>query len=75
MSDAYYQTSIGESVTARTETLGMCTPLYLGLEDQVWPSASFRELGPPDLCHVVKSSGTKAAQKDVRSLPPQSKSS
>ncbi|WVQ80068.1 hypothetical protein IAT38_002169 [Cryptococcus sp. DSM 104549] len=28
---------------------------------------SFRELGPPDLCHVVKSSGTKAAQRDVGS--------
>ncbi|BEI86246.1 hypothetical protein CcaverHIS002_0605330 [Cutaneotrichosporon cavernicola] len=29
--------------------------------------ASFRELGPPDLCHVVKSYGTKAAQKDIGS--------
>ena len=29
---------------------------------------TFRELGPPDLCHVIKSSGSKAAQKDV-SLP------
>ena len=26
--------------------------------------ASFRELGPPDLCHVVKSTG-KAGQRDV----------
>ena len=35
MRDTYAQTSIGESVTARTETLGMCTPLYLGLDDLV----------------------------------------
>lgn len=27
--------------------------------------ASFRELGPPDLCHVVKTSGSKSAPKDV----------
>jgi hypothetical protein len=46
----FVETDIGESLTARTETL-----------------ASFRELGPPDLCHVVKSYGTKAAQKDIGS--------
>jgi hypothetical protein len=28
------------------------------------PSATFRELGPPDLCHVVKSTG-RAGQRDV----------
>ncbi|KAK8854711.1 hypothetical protein IAR55_003450 [Kwoniella newhampshirensis] len=43
-------TNIGESVTARTETL-----------------ATFRELGPPDLCHVIKSSGSKTAQRDIGS--------
>ncbi|WWD19144.1 hypothetical protein CI109_103602 [Kwoniella shandongensis] len=46
----FVETNIGESVTARTETL-----------------ATFRELGPPDLCHVIKSSGSKTAQKDVGS--------
>ncbi|WRT68489.1 uncharacterized protein IL334_005465 [Kwoniella shivajii] len=46
----FVETSIGESVTARTETL-----------------ATFRELGPPDLCQVVKSSGSKTAQKDLGS--------
>ncbi|WWC90631.1 uncharacterized protein L201_005567 [Kwoniella dendrophila CBS 6074] len=46
----FVETSIGESVTARTETL-----------------ATFRELGPPDLCHVIKSSGSKTAQKDLGS--------
>jgi hypothetical protein len=28
-------------------------------------TATFRELGPPDLCQVIKSSGSKAAQRDV----------
>lgn len=28
-------------------------------------AATFRELGPPDLCHVIKSTGSKAAQRDV----------
>ncbi|WWC71485.1 uncharacterized protein I206_105443 [Kwoniella pini CBS 10737] len=46
----FVESNIGESVTARTETL-----------------ATFRELGPPDLCHVIKSSGSKTAQKDLGS--------
>jgi hypothetical protein len=50
--DPIHQVTIGESVTARTETLG-----------------TFRELGPPDLCHVIKSSGTKTAVKDVSTAP------
>ncbi|GHJ83853.1 hypothetical protein NliqN6_0255 [Naganishia liquefaciens] len=29
--------------------------------------SSFRELGPPDLCHVVKTSGSKSAPKDMGS--------
>jgi hypothetical protein len=28
-------------------------------------TATFRELGPPDLCHVVKSTG-RSGQRDVR---------
>jgi hypothetical protein len=28
-------------------------------------TATFRELGPPDLCHVVKVSGPKNALKEV----------
>ncbi|WVR09529.1 hypothetical protein IAU60_006597 [Kwoniella sp. DSM 27419] len=46
----FVETAIGESVTARTETL-----------------ATFRELGPPDLCQVIKSSGSKTAQRDLGS--------
>ncbi|KAF8804600.1 chaps-domain-containing protein [Phlegmacium glaucopus] len=44
-----FEVELGESLTARTESL-----------------SSFRELGPPDLCHVVKSTG-KAGQRDFGS--------
>lgn len=33
----------------------LCVLIYI-------PLASFRELGPPDLCHVVKSSGRQVAR-------------
>ncbi|ORX38429.1 Chs5p-Arf1p-binding proteins-domain-containing protein [Kockovaella imperatae] len=46
----FVEVNIGESLAARTETLG-----------------AFRELGPPDLCHVVKSSGSKSALKEIGS--------
>ncbi|KZT24160.1 chaps-domain-containing protein [Neolentinus lepideus HHB14362 ss-1] len=44
-----FEVELGESLTARTESL-----------------STFRELGPPDLCHVVKSTG-KAGQRDLGS--------
>ncbi|EPQ53723.1 chaps-domain-containing protein [Gloeophyllum trabeum ATCC 11539] len=44
-----FEVDLGESITARTESL-----------------STFRELGPPDLCHVVKSTG-KAGQRDLGS--------
>ncbi|KAF8217698.1 chaps-domain-containing protein [Mycena galopus ATCC 62051] len=44
-----FEVDLGESLTARTESL-----------------STFRELGPPDLCHVVKSTG-KAGQRDIGS--------
>ncbi|KAJ7484370.1 Chs5p-Arf1p-binding proteins-domain-containing protein [Mycena latifolia] len=44
-----FEVDLGESLTARTESL-----------------STFRELGPPDLCHVVKSTG-KAGQRDLGS--------
>ncbi|KAF9566530.1 chaps-domain-containing protein [Agrocybe pediades] len=44
-----FEVELGESLTARTESL-----------------SSFRELGPPDLCHVVKSTG-RAGQRDFGS--------
>ncbi|KAF8183107.1 Chs5p-Arf1p binding protein [Mycena galopus ATCC 62051] len=44
-----FEVDLGESLTARTESL-----------------STFRELGPPDLCHVVKSTG-KASQRDIGS--------
>lgn len=57
----FVETHIGESVTARTETL---RKVHLG--DDLLTLATFRELGPPDLCHVIKSYGSKATHKDVR---------
>jgi len=36
------------------------------------PAATFRELGPPDLCHVVKSTG-RAGQRDVSTLFPRAR--
>ncbi|KAJ7698549.1 Chs5p-Arf1p-binding proteins-domain-containing protein [Mycena rosella] len=44
-----FEVDLGESLTARTESL-----------------STFRELGPPDLCHVVKSMG-KTGQRDLGS--------
>ncbi|KAI0790518.1 chaps-domain-containing protein [Abortiporus biennis] len=44
-----FEVELGESLTARTESL-----------------STFRELGPPDLCHVVKSTG-RSGQKDYGS--------
>ncbi|KAF9457924.1 chaps-domain-containing protein [Collybia nuda] len=44
-----FEVELGESLTARTESL-----------------STFRELGPPDLCHVVKSTG-KSGQRDLGS--------
>ncbi|KAK6997367.1 Chs5p-Arf1p-binding proteins-domain-containing protein [Favolaschia claudopus] len=44
-----FEVDLGESLTARTESL-----------------STFRELGPPDLCHVVKSMG-KSGQRDLGS--------
>lgn len=44
-----FEGDVGESLTARTESL-----------------STFRELGPPDLCHVVKSTG-RTGQRDFGS--------
>ncbi|KAG2152673.1 Chs5p-Arf1p-binding proteins-domain-containing protein [Suillus bovinus] len=44
-----FEVELGESLTARTESL-----------------ATFRELGPPDLCHIVKSTG-RTGQRDIGS--------
>ncbi|KIR98993.1 ChAPs family protein [Cryptococcus deuterogattii 2001/935-1] len=46
----FVETDIGESLAARTETLG-----------------TFRELGPPDLCHVVKVYGKPPTQREIGS--------
>jgi hypothetical protein len=62
------QVELGESITARTESLCPFTNLASRAHIftlKLYFVASFRELGPPDLCHVVKSTG-RSGQRDVR---------
>jgi hypothetical protein len=58
------QVELGESLIARTEALGALhsNPQPPSIIEIL--SATFRELGPPDLCHVVKSTA-RAGQRDV----------
>ena len=62
------QVNIGESLAARTDTLGMytfLTPRCVQALMSLYFTGTFRELGPPDLIHVVKSTGAKSAQREV----------
>ncbi|KAL0579640.1 bud site selection protein [Marasmius crinis-equi] len=52
-----FEVDLGESLTARTESLFI---------EGSFLAATFRELGPPDLCHVVKSNG-RSGQRDLGS--------
>ena len=61
-SDNEYQIELGESITARTESLCSYSVLHKLLLFWCKGAASFRELGPPDLCHVVKTSGRQGAR-------------
>lgn len=53
----FFEVELGESLSSRTETLG--TSFFI-LERKMGLMrvmvVSFRELGPPDLCHTIKSS-------------------
>lgn len=65
-STLYFQVELGESLTARTEALCKSSPTPMGISTLMLRDiATFRELGPPDLCHVVKSNG-RSGQRDVR---------
>ncbi|KAK4689842.1 hypothetical protein P7C73_g263, partial [Tremellales sp. Uapishka_1] len=60
--------AIRELMTGRNWRVACCEDGNLGYVVQTTRltlAATFRELGPPDLCHVIKSSGSKAAQKDI----------
>ena len=59
------QVELGESLIARTEALGLYLSIFrlFHIHPPLSP-ATFRELGPPDLCHIVKSTG-RAGQRDV----------
>src|SRR6266702_1590175 len=59
------QVELGESLLARTEALGPYPSIFGVLHLPLTSlAATFRELGPPDLCHVVKGTG-RAGQRDV----------
>lgn len=62
------QVEAEESLTARTESLGQCFNQHPPYPPLTRSAATFRELGPPDLCHVVKSTG-RSGQRDVSSVP------
>ncbi|KAH0834733.1 Chs5p-Arf1p-binding proteins-domain-containing protein [Lanmaoa asiatica] len=62
-----FEVEIGEALTARTESLGTSALLGSTQRSRRPPAATFRELGPPDLCHVVKSTG-RTGQRDLGSF-------
>jgi Chs5-Arf1p-binding protein BUD7/BCH1 len=62
------QNELGEALTARTEVLCMApiSELYRTRALNLLRTANFRELGPPDLCHIIKTTG-RSGQRDLGS--------
>ena len=58
------QVELGEALTARTEALCVLSVIAHSSNSNAQFLAMFRELGPPDLCHVVKTTG-RSGQRDV----------
>lgn len=53
----FYERELGESIIARTEALGKWTTfiyIHATHDSSLSTTGTFRELGPPDLCHIVK---------------------
>ena len=61
------QVELGEALTARTEALCALFVIAHSFDSNAQFLATFRELGPPDLCHVVKTTG-RSGQRDVGGL-------
>lgn len=61
------QVELGEALTARTEALCALFVAAHWSNSNAQFLATFRELGPPDLCHVVKTTG-RNGQRDVSGL-------
>ena len=61
------QVELGEALTARTEALCALFVIAHSSNSDAQFLATFRELGPPDLCHVVKTTG-RNGQRDVGGL-------
>ena len=57
----FVETELAESLIARSDSLG---PSSFSMASLI-VAASFRELGPPDLAHAIKTVG-RAGTKDVR---------
>ncbi len=54
-----------ENPSSRELKLSVCNPnLWRTSSSPTFRAATFRELGPPDLCHIIKSNG-RAGQRDV----------
>lgn len=62
----FFETEIGESIAARTDALGkhQLTLQPCLLTSSFFFKGTFRELGPPDLCHIIKAH-TKPGMKEV----------
>lgn len=60
----FFEVELAESLLSRTESLGSSKSLSRKTLVLLLELASFRELGPPDLCHVIKTTG-RAGTKDV----------
>ena len=61
------QVELGEALTARTEALCALFVIAHSSNSDAQFLATFRELGPPDLCHVVKTTG-RSGQREVGGL-------
>ncbi|TIA91131.1 hypothetical protein E3P99_01236 [Wallemia hederae] len=62
----FVELEIGESIASRTETL--CTHIsHRSPPISRHVAATFRELGPPDLCHIIKSPTRVGTTKDSAS--------
>lgn len=70
----FFETEIGESISARTDALGTFNSKHIDLVDHLLVYlrvffflhlvGTFRELGPPDLCHIIKAN-SKPGLKEV----------
>lgn len=64
----FFESELGESIIARTKALGKFSASVFFFFRNIlfdYSIGSFRELGPPDLCHIIKIN-SKPGLKEVR---------